>query len=150
MTELPPLSPEPFVTVAIPCFSEILHIDKCVQDVMLQDYPEDRVEVIVADGGSGDGTRQRLDELSRKFPRLRWIDNPGKLQSAGMNEVIRRARGDVIVRLDAHCEYAPDYVRQCVSALCNTGAWNVGGSQRAKAQTKFQKALCAALSSRLG
>ncbi len=150
MTQLPPLTPDAFVTVAIPCFDEIRHIDKCIEDVMHQDYPEDRVEVIVADGGSGDGTRQRLDELSREFPRLRWIDNPRKLQSAGMNQIIRLARGDVIVRLDAHCEFAPDYIRQSVDALRSTGAWNVGGSQRAKAETKFQEALCAALRSRLG
>ena len=150
MTQLPPLGPDTFVTVAIPCLNEIHHIEKCIEDVIHQDYPEDRVEVIVADGGSGDGTRQRLEELSRKFPRMRWVDNPQKLQSAGMNEIIRLARGDVIVRLDAHCEYAPDYIRQSVDTLRATGAWNVGGSQRAKAQTQFQKALCAALRSRLG
>jgi glycosyltransferase involved in cell wall biosynthesis len=147
---LPPLNPDAFVTVAIPCLDEIRHIDRCIEDVMGQDYPEDRVEVIVADGGSRDGTRQRLDELSSKFSRLRWIDNPNKIQSAGMNEIIRLARGDVIVRLDAHCQYAPDYIRQSVAVLRETGAWNVGGSQRANAQTQFQRALCAALSSRLG
>jgi succinoglycan biosynthesis protein ExoA len=147
---LPLLRPDAFVTVAIPCLNEIRHIDRCIEDVMSQDYPEDRVEVIVADGGSVDGTRQRLDELSNKFARLRWIDNPRKLQSAGMNEIIQIAGGDVVVRLDAHCQYAPDYIRQSVDALRATGAWNVGGSQRANSQTKFQEALCAALSSRLG
>src|SRR5512142_1617400 len=150
MTPLSPLRSEPFVTVAIPCLNELHHIDKCINDVMHQDYSEDKVEVIVADGGSTDGTRQRLADLCERYPRLRWIDNPRKIQSAGMNEIIRLARGDVIVRLDAHCEYAPDYIRQSVNTLHDTGAWNVGGSQRSKAKTKFQHALCAALSSRLG
>jgi succinoglycan biosynthesis protein ExoA len=149
MTPLSPLGPEAFVTVAIPCFNESQHIDKCIDDAMRQDYPEQKFEVIVADGGSNDGTRKRLDELCTKYPRLRWIDNPRKIQSAGMNEIIRVARGDVIVRMDAHCEYAPDYISQSVDVLRHTGAWNVGGSQRAKAQTKFQEALCTALRSRL-
>jgi succinoglycan biosynthesis protein ExoA len=149
MTKLPPLGPDPIVTVAIPCFDERRHVDRCVQDVMTQDYPAHLVEVIVADGGSTDGTRERLDDLSAGNPRLRWIDNPGKLQSAGLNAAIRVARGDVIVRLDAHCEYAQDYVRQSVTALRETGAWNAGGSQRGKPQNTFQHAVCAAMSSRL-
>ena len=150
MIPLPPLGPDSVVTIAIPCFDERRHIDKCVQDVMTQDYPAHLVQVIVADGGSTDGTRERLDELSAKNPRMRWIDNPKKLQSAGLNAAIRVARGDVIVRLDAHCEYAPDYIRQSVTALRETGAWNAGGSQRGKPQNTFQKAICAALRSRLG
>lgn len=150
MKELPPLQPDPFVTVAIPCLNELHHIDKCIADVMAQDYSSDRVEVIVADGGSTDGTRQRLAELCAQHPRLRWIHNPHKIQAAGMNEVVRQARGDVIVRLDAHCEYASDYVSQSVLALCASGAWNAGGSQRAKPQTAFQQSLCTALNSKLG
>ena len=137
MIQLPPLGPDSVVTIAIPCFDEKRHIDKCLQDVMTQDYPAHLVEVIVADGGSTDGTRERLDELSAKNPRMRWIDNPKKLQSAGLNAAIRVARGDVIVRLDAHCEYAPDYIRQSVTALRETGAWNAGGSQRGKPQNTF-------------
>ena len=52
--------------------------------------------------------------------------------------------------MDVHCEYAPDYVRRCVEVLESTGADNVGGAQRAKARTFFQRALCAALGSPLG
>src|SRR5262249_56141529 len=54
------------------------------------------------------------------------------------------------VRRGVQCEYAPDYVRKCVDALEATGAWNAGGAQRARAKTRFQKALCAALESPLG
>jgi succinoglycan biosynthesis protein ExoA len=67
-----------------------------------------------------------------------------------MNEAIRRSRGDVIVRMDVHCVYARDYVRKCVEVLDRTGADNVGGAQRARAVTPFQRALCAALESPLG
>jgi len=149
MTQLPPLGPDPIVTIAIPCLDERHHIDRCVQDALDQDYPAHLVEVIVADGGSTDGTREQLDKLAARNPRIAWINNPAKLQSAGLNAIIRVARGDVIIRLDAHCEYAADYIRQSVTALRETGAWNVGGSQRAKPENSFQLAICAALRSRL-
>lgn len=147
---LSPLGTHPRVTVAIPCLNEILHIEKCISDVLAQDYPADLLEIIVADGGSTDGTRQRLTDLSSQHPRVRWIDNPKRLQSAGLNEIIRQSVGDIIVRLDAHCEYSPNYVSESVEVLRITGAWNVGGSQRARPQTPFQQSLCAALLSKLG
>src|SRR5205823_757348 len=88
--------------------------------------------------------------LAERDPRIRMIDNPDRIQAPGLNRLVREAHGDVVVRMDVHCEYAPDYVRRCVEALERTGADNVGGAQRARAKTAFQRALCAALSSPLG
>ncbi|MEZ4369876.1 MAG: glycosyltransferase family 2 protein [Polyangiaceae bacterium] len=140
----------PLVTIGIPCLNEERFIEKCVADALAQDYPADRIEVVVADGGSSDRTREILDELSAREPRLRWVDNPERIQAAAMNEIIRSAKGDVLVRLDAHCEYAANYVSKCIEALQETGAMNAGGSQRARADNWFQRALCAAMESRLG
>jgi glycosyltransferase involved in cell wall biosynthesis len=141
----------PFVTIAIPCFNEERHIEACLDDVFSQDYPADRLEVLVADGMSTDRTRNVLGEISARHPgRLRVIDNPRRLQAPAMNAMIAAARGDVIVRMDVHARYAPDYVEQCVAVLEETGADNVGGAQRAVAETWFQRALCAALDSPLG
>jgi cellulose synthase/poly-beta-1,6-N-acetylglucosamine synthase-like glycosyltransferase len=78
------------------------------------------------------------------------IDDPGRIQAAGMNEMLRVARGDVIMRMDVHAEYAPDYVRKCIEVLERTGADNVGGAARPLSHTLFQRALCAALGSPLG
>lgn len=140
----------PFVTIAIPCLNEEAYIETCMRSVFAQDYPRDRIEIIVADGMSMDATREILQRLSAEDPRLRVLDNPDRIQAAGLNAIIRVSRGEVIVRMDVHCEYAGDYVRRCVEALEKSGAENVGGAQRAKAKTVFQKALCAALSSPLG
>lgn len=140
----------PLVTIAIPCLDEARFIERCVRGALDQKYPQDRLEVLVADGGSRDGTRELLAKLARVEPRLRFIDNPGRIQARGMNEILRAARGSVIVRLDAHSDYAPDYVAQCVAELQRTGADNVGGAQRAQAATPFQHSLCAALESPLG
>jgi len=140
----------PLVTIGIPCLNEESFIRQCVGCAQLQDYPSGRIEILVADGRSSDRTRELLAEISRADPRVRMIDNPARIQAAGMNEIIKQARGEVLVRLDAHCEYAPDYVSRCVEVLERTGADNVGGAQRARASSWFQKALCAALESPLG
>ncbi len=140
----------PFVTVAMPSFNEEGYIEACLRTVLRQDYPADCFEVLVADGRSTDRTREIVGRVGAEDPRVALVDNPARVQAAGMNEAIRRARGDVIVRMDVHCEYAPDYVRRCVEALERTGADNVGGAQRAQAETRFQRALCAALDSPLG
>jgi glycosyltransferase involved in cell wall biosynthesis len=140
----------PFVTIAMPCLNEEAYIEACLRSVFLQDYPKDRIEILVADGMSLDATREVLAKLAAEDGRVRVIDNPDKIQAAGMNRIIRECRGDVIVRMDVHCEYAPDYVRQCVGALERSGADNAGGAQRARALTLFQRALCAALDSPFG
>lgn len=140
----------PLVSIAMPCFNEEHYIEACIASVQAQDYPAHRIEILVADGRSTDRTREVLARLAAADPRIRVIDNPERLQAAGMNRLIAEARGDLIVRMDVHCEYAPTYVRACVEVMQRTGADNVGGAQRARAHTRFQKALCAALDSPLG
>jgi succinoglycan biosynthesis protein ExoA len=138
------------VTIAMPSFNEEHYIEACIASVQAQDYPRELIEILVADGRSTDRTREILARLSAEDPRIRMIDNPARLQAAGLGLLVKEATGDVIVRMDVHAEYAPDYVRRCVETLERTGADNVGGAQRAKARTPFQQALCAALASPLG
>ena len=138
------------VTIAMPSFNEEHYIEACIASVQAQDYPAELIEILVADGRSTDRTREILARLSEADPRIRMIDNPARLQAAGLGLLVKEATGDIIVRMDVHAEYAPDYVRRCVEVLERTGADNVGGAQRAKAKTAFQRALCAALESPLG
>src|SRR6187551_2946948 len=141
---------QPRVTIAMPAYNEERYIEACIASVQAQDYPKDLIEILVADGRSTDRTREILARLASVDPRIVMIDNPDRLQAAGLGQIVKQALGDVIVRMDVHCEYAPDYVRKCVETLERTGADNVGGAQRAKAKTAFQRALCAALTSPLG
>ena len=138
------------VTIAMPSFNEEHYIEACIASVKAQDYPAELIEILVADGRSTDRTREILARHSAADPRIRMIDNPARLQAAGLGLLVKEATGDIIVRMDVHAEYAPDYVRRCVEVLERTGADNVGGAQRAKAKTPFQHALCAALASPLG
>jgi succinoglycan biosynthesis protein ExoA len=140
----------PRVTIAMPAYNEEKYIEACIASVQAQDYPAHLIEILVADGRSTDKTREILARLATDDPRIHVIDNPARLQAAGLGEIVKQARGEVIVRMDVHCEYAPDYVRNCITTLERTGADNVGGAQRAKAKNLFQRALCAALSSPLG
>jgi len=142
--------PAPLVTIAMPCLNEEQFIEGCLASVRQQTYPPDRLEILVADGGSSDGTRAILARLSQEDARLRVIDNPDRIQAAGLNRILQEARGDVVVRMDVHCEYASDYIEKCVSVLERTGADNVGGAPRSRGETPFQRAVCAALRSPLG
>jgi glycosyltransferase involved in cell wall biosynthesis len=141
---------QPFVTVAMPCRNEVRFIEACIRGVQAQTYPRDRIEILVADGGSTDGTRQILDRLAADDSRIRIIDNPKRIQAAGLNQAILASRGSVIARMDVHADYAPDYLAKCVEVLNKTGADNVGGAARCRAQGKVQQAVCAALQSPLG
>jgi len=141
---------DPRVTIGMPAYNEERYIEACIASVQAQDYPKHLIEILVADGRSTDRTRDLLARLAAADPRIRVIDNPARLQAAGLGLLVKQATGDIFVRMDVHCEYAPDYVRKCVETLERTGADNVGGAQRAKAKTFFQRALCAALTSPLG
>jgi succinoglycan biosynthesis protein ExoA len=144
------MSSSVFVTIAMPCRDEEAYIEACIRSVQAQDWPYDQMEILVADGMSMDATREILARLAAADPRIRLVDNPARVQAAGLNECIRRARGEVIVRMDVHAEYAPDFVRKCVEVLERTGADNVGGAARPRARTFFQRCVAAALVSPLG
>ncbi len=93
---------------------------------------------------SDDGTREILARYASTDSRIAVIDNPERIVSTGLNRAIRASRGDIILRMDAHSEYASDYVRQCVRVLEETGADNVGGPARTKARGLLGRAIAAA------
>jgi glycosyltransferase involved in cell wall biosynthesis len=133
------------VSVISPCRNEVRHIEGFVESLLAQDYPADLWDLIVADGMSDDGTREILRGLEKKHaPRLRVIENPGRIVSIGLNEAIRQARGRYIVRVDCHTEYAPDYIRRSIEVLEKTGADNAGGPARTKAKGFLAEAIAAA------
>jgi len=117
----------PFVTVIVPCRNEAHFIVRCLDTILATDYPHDRLEVLVVDGRSDDGTREIAADYVARSPILRLLDNPRQIVPTGLNLAIAAARGDLILRLDAHVEYTPTYISQLVAALERTGADNVGG-----------------------
>jgi succinoglycan biosynthesis protein ExoA len=134
-------SNEPLVSIIMPCRNEAAYIEACLRSVLAQeDPPGGGIEVLVADGLSTDGTRELIRAVAEVDPRVRMIDNPGRIVPTGLNAAIRLARGEIIIRMDAHTEYAPDYVRRCVEVLEETGADNVGGPARTRGEGYLQRA----------
>ena len=134
----------PLVSVIVPCRNEEDRIENCVRSILDQEPLSGGVEIIVADGISTDKTREILRRMAEEDERLTLIDNPGRIVSTGLNTGISVARGKVILRMDAHTEYAKDYIRRCVEVLEHTVADNVGGPALTKAKGYVQSAVCAA------
>jgi len=132
------------VTIIVACCNEVTHIRGFLDSVLSQDMSGNSWEAVIADGMSDDGTRDVLQEYSARHTQLRLIDNPGRIVSTGLNAAIRAARGDIIMRLDAHTFYAPDYCRLCVEMLQRKGADNVGGPARTQAVGIRARAVAAA------
>ncbi len=145
-----PPSSLPLVSVLLPVRDEAPFIERTLEAILAQDYPADRIEILVADGRSSDGTRRLIEKLCEQHRRLRLIDNPGKIAATGLNLAIMASKGDVIARVDGHTIIAADYVRWCVAELERTGADNVGGRMRTCAMTAFGEAVALATSSRFG
>ena len=138
------------VTIIIPCRNEEKFIGKCLDSIIVQDYPKDKLEVLVIDGMSEDGTRGILETYIQEYPLVRLLDNPQKIVSTALNIGIKSAQGEIIVRIDVHTEYAPDYITRCLQVLEQTGADNVGGAARTKADTYIQKAVSIAYKTSFG
>jgi succinoglycan biosynthesis protein ExoA len=137
------------ISVVIPCRNEKRHICEFLDSLLAQDLdPQWQFEILIADGLSDDGTRELLGQYCGKTHAVRVIDNPGRIVSTGLNEAICAATGDVIVRMDAHTHYAPDYIRECVTALQVSGADNVGGPWVAEGRGLVGRAIAAAFRSR--
>jgi len=128
------------ISIVIPCRNERGHIGRMLRDVLQQEGLPPDAEVLVADGNSNDDSREVVREWAAKDQRVVLVDNPEGTTAHGLNRAIARATGDVVLRMDVHTEYAPDYVKSCVTTLIRTGADNVGGPARTKAQGYIQKA----------
>jgi glycosyltransferase involved in cell wall biosynthesis len=120
-------SVQPLVTVIVPCRNEERWIGPCLQSILDNDYPRDRLEVMVVDGLSDDGTRSVVESFAALFPQLQLLSNEKKITPTALNLGIAAARGSVIVRMDAHVEYPRDYLSSLIALLQESGADNVGG-----------------------
>lgn len=139
----------PSVSIAIPTYNEEAHIEKVIQGFLASKYAN-LVEILVADGNSSDRTQELVQQISLQDRRVKLLVNSQKIQSHGLNLLLNKAQGDIFLRADAHCEYAPDYVEKCVQAMLTTKADNVGGAQRFIAQNAFQTGVAIAANSVLG
>lgn len=140
---------KPFVSIVVPVLNEERTIERLARSLLEQDYPRDRYEIVMADGGSTDRT---IEVLRRLDPdgRIRVLANPGRTAPAALNVAIAATRGEIVTRVDAHSWVAPDYLSRIVAVMDETGEKVVGGPVLMAADTPFRRALVEALYARVG
>ncbi len=139
----------PPVSVIMPVLNEETHLPAAIAGIVSQDYPAP-LEIILAIGPSNDRTTEIATRLAAADERIRIVENPAKTTPVGLNLAIAAASHDIIIRVDAHGELCPGYVRTVVETLDRTGAANVGGLMKAVGVTPFERAVAAAYNSPVG
>ena len=138
--------------MVVPCRNEEKHISRCLESILANDYPKDRMEILVLDGMSEDRTREIVTSYAQRFPWIRLVDNPQKHIPVAMNIGIRAARGERILKMDAHSTYQTEYISRCVRYQDLYGAENAGGVWKMVpgADTAMAKAIVLGLGHRFG
>jgi glycosyltransferase involved in cell wall biosynthesis len=141
----------PFVSVIMPVRNEAAFIERSLGALLRQTYPSDSMEIIVADGMSTDSTREIIGKMSASscIP-ITVVDNPRGIAPTGLNCALAKARGEIIVRVDGHCEVAQDYVEKCVTLLQRGQADGVGGPIETIGESLQARAIATAMSSKFG
>lgn len=142
------------VSIIIPCFNEEKTIFQLLEGLTEQDYPLDQVEVVIADGKSTDKTRgeiERFKSTHSLFPII-LVENPEKTIPSALNRAIEAARGEFIVRMDAHSKPDKDYIKNSIAGLEKNLGDNIGGVWRILpgSDTWIARSIAIAASHKLG
>ncbi len=121
---------QPFVSIVVPCRNEAAYIGPMLDSMLANAYPRDRLEVLIVDGMSDDGTRSVVADYASRYAVVHMLDNPKRTTPAALNVGISRARGSIIMRMDAHATYPANYIVDLVDCMERTGADSVGASWR--------------------
>ena len=141
----------PLVSIIMPVRNEAGYISVSLESIARQSYPRDRMQVFVVDGMSDDDTRRIAREVAEANGLdLAILDNPGKIAPSGLNVGLSRAEGEVIIRVDGHCELDRDYVANCVEVLASGRAEGVGGPIETIGEGAVAEAIAIAMSSKFG
>lgn len=144
----------PLVSLIVPCYNEEATIRLLLEAIYRQTYPRSAMEVVIADGQSSDRTRQEIGAFQQKHKDLcvKIVENPKRIIPAALNRAIEAAQGQFIVRLDAHCVPAPDYVQRCIAGLGAGLGENVGGlwDVRPRSQHWLARAIATAAAHPIG
>ncbi len=141
----------PFVSIIMPIRNEAEFIERAIQSILNNDYPPDKMEVLVVDGMSDDGTRDIVQRLSGEDRRIKLLDNPRRIIPSGLNIGIKACRGDIYTRIDGHAEVPPNFIGNSIKCLReHPEAWVVGGYIETIGLNYIGWAIAAAMSSPIG
>ena len=117
-----------FIVIA---YNEETTIKQLFDDIKLQNYPHEQMEVILVDSKSSDRTYERMQNFAAEdngFSRVVVLENPKKTLPCGWNVAIAASKGDILLRVDAHASIPKDFVYKNV--LCLQGGEKVCGGYR--------------------
>jgi succinoglycan biosynthesis protein ExoA len=137
--------------LVIPCLNEAATIEPLLRKLNVQRAGMDML-IVVADGGSRDGTPDIVRSLSAEIPNIVLIGNHKKIQSAAINLAVERFgdERDYLIRIDAHGDYPDDYCRALLDEAVALGADSVVVGMDTVGFGLFQKATAVAQNSKLG
>jgi glycosyltransferase involved in cell wall biosynthesis len=115
------------ISIICPCCNEEEHIESCINSILAQDFPKENLEFFIVDGRSTDKTREMISGYTTKYAFVHLLDNPDRTVPYALNIGIREAKGEVIMRIDAHSNYPKNYVSVLVKYLFELNVDNVGG-----------------------
>jgi glycosyltransferase involved in cell wall biosynthesis len=124
------LAEQPAVAALVLCRNEAAYIRACLDSLLAGTFDPERLEILVLDGMSTDGTRQIVQGFASRHPKVRLIDNPSGTKPDALNLGIRLTQADIVMRVDAHAVYPSDYVERLVDGLRRNGADNIGGVRK--------------------
>lgn len=140
------------VSIIIPCRNEEKHISQCLNSLLDNSYPKDRIEIFVIDGMSEDNTRGIVKRYIEKYSFIKLVNNFKKIVPTALNIGIKKASGEIVIRVDAHNIYSSNYIEKLVLWIRKSKADNVGGIWITKpgAETVMAKAISLVLSHPFG
>ena len=141
------------LSVIVPIYNEEKYIAVCLDSILSQDYPHSDLEILLVDGMSTDNTRTILKKYLDRYNFIKLLDNPKRIAPCAMNVGIKAAKGDIIMRLDAHAFYEEKYFSKIVEWHKKMpDAWNIGGICDTKVikQTPTSMAIAKVMSDKFG
>ncbi|MFH1717003.1 MAG: glycosyltransferase family 2 protein [Planctomycetota bacterium] len=141
----------PLVSIIMPVRDEAGFIERVIGSILDNDYPAEKMEILVVDGMSNDGTRETVRKLSMADSRVKLLDNPMRIVPAAMNIGLKASRGDLFIRIDGHAEVPADFISQSVRCLHeHPEAWVAGGHIETAAENYTGRVIAAAMRSPVG
>ncbi len=119
----------PLLSLVVVARDEATSLPNLLADILAQNYPPDRVELILVDSCSQDLTREIMEKFAAEYPAraIKVLNNQGLILSSGINVALREVHGEIILRIDAHAKIQRDFFRKNIDRVL-AGEKIVGGS----------------------
>jgi len=129
------------ISIICPVYNEEKYIENCIKSIINQNIDNDIIELIIIDGDSNDNTINIVNEYIKKYKNVKLMHNDKKYVPYALNKGIINAKGDIIVRIDAHAYYPENYISTLVKYLKELNADNVGSICKTEVLNKTKKAI---------